>query len=131
MHEESLYALRALRAGALGYITKLEGSREVVAAIRKVMGGQVYLSESMQQRLMLSQFGRQKLGQDPVETLTDRELEVLQLLGRGFATRRIADELGIGIKSVEVYRARIKDKLDVNDGTELLFRAIQWAHGLR
>ena len=131
MHEESLYALRSLRAVAMGYITKLEGSKEVLAAIRKVMDGQVYLSGPMQERLMQSQFVRRKQSQDSIEQLTDRELEVFQLLGRGFATRRIARELGIGIKSVEVYRARIKEKLNISDGTELLFRAMQWAHGLR
>jgi DNA-binding NarL/FixJ family response regulator len=128
MHEESLYALRALRAGASGYITKLESSKTVLSAIQHVLDGRVYLSEPMQQRLARNQIGRETQPHDPVEQLSDRELEVFHLLGDGFGTRRIAEELRIGIKSVEMYRARIKEKLGLSDATELLFHAMQRKH---
>ena len=85
----------------------------------------------MQARLVKTHSGARKPAQDPVELLADRELEVFELMGRGFNTRRIAEELGVGIKSIEVYRTRIKEKLEVQDATELLFRAIQWAHEVR
>jgi DNA-binding NarL/FixJ family response regulator len=128
MHDESLYALRALRAGALGYITKLEPSKAVLTAMRQVLDGRVYLSEPMQQRLARLQVGRETPSSDPLHDLSDRELEVFSLLGDGFATRRIAEDLHISIKSVEVYRARIKEKLGLADGTELLFHAMHRKH---
>jgi DNA-binding NarL/FixJ family response regulator len=130
MHEESLFALPALRAGASGYITKLEPTKEVLVAIRRVIEGQVYLSESMQQRIFQKQIGQRERAAFTSESLTDRELDVFHLLGRGFATRRIAEELHIGIKSVETYRARIKEKLGLKDATELLLHAIQRFHNL-
>jgi DNA-binding NarL/FixJ family response regulator len=129
MHEESLYAERFIRAGALGYITKQEATRNILSAVRKVLSGQVYLSERMSERLMRQMVGgRSETPQSPVETLTDRELEVFQMIGRGFGTRRIAAELRIGIKTVESYRARIKEKLNLTDGDQLLQHAIQWLH---
>jgi len=131
MHKESLYALRALRAGALGYISKVEPSGEVLNALRRVIDGQVYLSVAMKERVVSGQVGRKQDTSDPVDRLSDRELEVFQFLGRGFGTRRIAVELHIGIKSVEAYRARLKAKLGASDATELLFHAIQWVHSLK
>jgi DNA-binding NarL/FixJ family response regulator len=128
MHDESLYAARALRAGALGYITKEEAGKKILLAVRKVLGGQVYLSEQMSDRMMKRMVGGQPEGTgSPMEVLTDRELEVFQMIGRGIATRRIADELRIGIKTVESYRARIKDKLYLSDGAQLVQQAVQWA----
>jgi DNA-binding NarL/FixJ family response regulator len=131
MHEESVYAIRAIRAGASGYICKLASSGEILAAIRRIMDGQIYLSDAVQQHFIQVQVGRPKLSADPLDQLSDRELEVFQLLGRGLGTRRIAQELRIGIKSVEVYRARIKQKFHLTDGIELLVHAIEWAHGMR
>jgi DNA-binding NarL/FixJ family response regulator len=127
MHDEMLYAERSLRAGALGYITKEEATVNVLSAIRKVLGGQVYLSERMAGRMMKRMVGgpRDEAG-SPLELLTDRELEVFQMLGRGFGTRQIAEELRLGIKTVESYRARIKEKLQLTDGNQLLQHAIQW-----
>jgi DNA-binding NarL/FixJ family response regulator len=127
MHDEMLYAERSLRAGALGYITKEEATVNVLSAIRKVLGGQVYLSERMAGRMMKRMVGgpRDEAG-SPLELLTDRELEVFQMLGRGFGTRQIAEELRLGIKTVESYRARIKEKLQLADGNQLLQHAIQW-----
>jgi DNA-binding NarL/FixJ family response regulator len=127
MHDEMLYAERSLRAGALGYITKEEATVSVLSAVRKVLGGQVYLSERMAGRMMKRMVSGAKgeLG-SPLEVLTDRELEVFQMLGRGLGTRQIAEELRLGIKTVESYRARIKEKLQLRDGNQLLQHAIQW-----
>jgi DNA-binding NarL/FixJ family response regulator len=131
MHDESLYAERVLRAGAMGYITKQESTRKVLAAIRQVLSGQIYVSEKMAARMVHKLVaGRQQEHSSPVERLTDRELEVFQLIGKGQGTRKIAEELHLGIKTVESYRARIKDKLKLEDGTQLLQQAIQWVHSL-
>jgi DNA-binding NarL/FixJ family response regulator len=131
MHDESLYAERVLRAGAMGYITKQESTRKVLQAIRQVLGGQIYVSEKMAARMVHKLVaGRQQEHSSPVERLTDRELEVFQLIGKGQGTRKIAEELHLGIKTVESYRARIKDKLKLEDGTQLLQQAIQWVHSL-
>jgi DNA-binding NarL/FixJ family response regulator len=131
MHDESLYAERVLRAGAMGYITKQESTRKVLQAIRQVLSGQIYVSEKMAARMVHKLVaGRQQEHSSPVERLTDRELEVFQLIGKGQGTRKIAEELHLGIKTVESYRARIKDKLKLEDGTQLLQQAIQWVHSL-
>jgi DNA-binding NarL/FixJ family response regulator len=131
MHDESLYAERVLRAGAMGYITKQESTRKVLQAIRQVLGGQIYVSEKMAARMVHKLVaGRNQEHRSPVERLTDRELEVFQLIGKGQGTRKIAEELHLGIKTVESYRARIKDKLKLEDGTQLLQQAIQWVHSL-
>jgi DNA-binding NarL/FixJ family response regulator len=127
MHDEMLYAERSLRAGALGYITKEEATVNVLSAVRKVLGGEVYLSERMAGRVMkrMVSGAKDELG-SPLEVLTDRELAVFQMLGRGMGTRQIAEELRLGIKTVESYRARIKEKLQLQDGNQLLQHAIQW-----
>lgn len=131
MHDESLYAERVLRAGAMGYITKQEATRNIMRAIRQVLKGEIYVSETMASRMVHKLVsGRAQEQRSPIERLTDRELEVFQLIGRGLGTRKIADELHLGIKTVESYRARIKDKLSLDDGTQLLQQAIQWVHSL-
>lgn len=130
MHDESLYAERALRAGASGYITKEEASTDVLSAIRKVLAGQVYVSERIAGRMMRKMVGRpQEVIESPLEVLTDRELEVFQMIGEGLGTRQIAETLRVGIKTVESYRARIKEKLHLADGHQLLQHAIQWVQG--
>jgi DNA-binding NarL/FixJ family response regulator len=131
MHDESLYAERVLRAGAMGYITKQEATRNIMRAIRQVLKGEIYVSETMASRMVHKLVsGRNQEQSSPMERLTDRELEVFQLIGHGLGTRKIADELHLGIKTVESYRARIKDKLLLEDGTQLLQQAIQWVHSL-
>jgi DNA-binding NarL/FixJ family response regulator len=131
MHDESLYAERVLRAGAKGYITKQEATRKVLQAVRQVLSGEIYISERMASRMVHKMVaGGVESQKSPVERLTDRELEVFQLIGRGQGTRRIAAELHLGIKTVESYRARIKGKLKLEDGTQLLQHAIQWVHSL-
>jgi DNA-binding NarL/FixJ family response regulator len=129
MHDESLYAERVLRAGAKGYITKHEASSTLLKAIRHVLGGQVYLSEQMT-TAMLEKVSRQRTGTPAsgMETLADRELEVFQLIGKGYNGREIAAQLHLGETTVETYRARIKDKLRIKNAAELYSRAAQWVY---
>jgi DNA-binding NarL/FixJ family response regulator len=132
MHDEELYAERALRAGAKGYITKNEASTEVVKAIRRVMNGEVYASGNVTAKLLERVTGKRRpLELAGMETLADRELEVFQMLGRGKSTREIAQELNLGDSTVETYRSRIKDKLQLRSAAELYLRAGQWVreHG--
>ncbi len=130
MHEESLYAERALRAGAKGYITKQQATENVIIAIRNVLQGQLYLSENMKDKLLLglTRSGKTDIGGSPIESLTDRELEVFTFLGRGKSSRQIAEQLHLSIKTVETYRSRIKDKLNLAGASELLQRAFQWVN---
>ncbi|MHC4558957.1 MAG: response regulator transcription factor [Planctomycetota bacterium] len=130
MHQESLYAERALRAGAKGYITKQEATKKVILAIRTVLGGGLYLSEKMKEKLIYSIVSGNESDTNmlPVDRLTDRELEVFSLLGQGRKTRQIAEQLCLSIKTVETYRSRIKEKLNLTSGTELLQYAFQWAN---
>ncbi|MHC4156340.1 MAG: response regulator transcription factor [Planctomycetota bacterium] len=130
MHDESLYAERALRAGAQGYIMKQEAPEMVVAAIRSVLGGQVYISDKVTSRMVHKLVGsRADLSTTGVDTLSDRELEVFLLIGRGLGTRQIAEKLFLSAKTIETYRAHIKEKLGLSDATELLQYAIQWVSG--
>jgi DNA-binding NarL/FixJ family response regulator len=132
MHDESLYAERVLRAGAMGYITKQEATQKILQAMRQILAGGIYMSEKMAARMLHQMvLGRGEEKKSPIERLTDRELEVFQLIGGGHGTRRIAAELHLGIKTVESYRARIKEKLQLQDGTQLLQQAIQWVHSLK
>ncbi|WP_397383130.1 response regulator [Prosthecobacter sp.] len=132
MHDEELYAERALRAGAKGYITKNEASTEVIEAIRCVMNGDVYASRQMTAKL-LERMTQKRSNSElaGMETLADRELEVFQMLGRGKSTREIAQTLNLGESTVETYRARIKEKLQLRSAAELYLRAGQWVrdHG--
>lgn len=130
MHDESLYAERVLRAGAKGYITKQEATTKVLVAIRTVLGGQIYVSDQIIARLLNRTASGPAFGASPVEALADRELEVFQLIGRGMNTREISQELKIGAKTVETYRARIKEKLNIETGSELIREAIRWANEL-
>jgi len=127
MHDESLYALRALRAGAKGYVMKAEAMSNVVGALRKVLGGEVYVSPRFSERLVFKAIHSLDGGMgSPVDKLSDRELEVLQLFGRGFGTREIANELHLSIKTIETHRAHIKEKLGFKDGGEMVRFAIDW-----
>jgi DNA-binding NarL/FixJ family response regulator len=128
MHDEVIYAPRALRAGASGYVMKQEGPEKVITALRTILNGQVYLSEKMGAR-MLSQLagGRSNLAASPVEQLSDRELEVFTLIGQGHGTRAISEKLHLSVKTIESHRAHIKEKLNLKNSTELVHHAIQWA----
>jgi DNA-binding NarL/FixJ family response regulator len=127
MHDERFYAERTIRAGARGYIMKGETTSDIVAAIRDVMAGKIYLSPPMR-ATFAERFvdGRPPNTQSPIEKLSDRELEVFQLLGQGYETRRVAHSLNVSIKTVQAYCARIKDKLQLANASELLREAIRW-----
>src|SRR6516225_10530105 len=128
MHSESLYAERALRAGALGYINKDQATDRIVEAIRRVLAGKVWLSEAMTERMLHRAVGgaREGLTRSPVDGLADRELEVFRLIGGGVKTAEIAERLHLSVKTVETYRDRIRRKLNLSDGTRLSHYATQW-----
>jgi DNA-binding NarL/FixJ family response regulator len=127
MHDESLHAERVIRAGALGYITKQEAARNVLGAIRRVLAGEVFLSEKISSQLAARMVGHARAATGtPVEGLSDRELQVFELLGQGRTSRQIAAHLGVDVKTVQTYNARIKEKLRLADATELLQHAILW-----
>lgn len=127
MHDENLHAERALRAGAKGYIMKQEAFDRVLVAIRKVAGGEIYLSEAMHSKMLQRMLNPQAQADiSPVAALTDRELEVLRLTGMGFSTAQIADQLHRSIKTVEANRARIKEKLKLKSNADYVRFAIQW-----
>jgi DNA-binding NarL/FixJ family response regulator len=129
MHDESLYAERALRAGARGYIMKAEATEKVILAIRTILSGEIYISEKMASKMMQKLVGgNTEISASPVERLSDRELEVFQLIGKGFGTRQISERLCLSIKTIETYRAHIKEKLGLADAAELLQHAIQWSN---
>jgi DNA-binding NarL/FixJ family response regulator len=127
MHDESLFAERAMRAGASGYINKQEATRNIIAALRTILAGQTYLSAKTAQELARRVLGRPATTRaDGLDALTDRELQVFQLLGQGHALRHIAGLLGLDVSTVETYRNRVKEKLNLRDANEVLRRAIAW-----
>jgi len=127
MHDESLYAERALRAGALGYIMKNQPAKIVKDAIFKVLGGDIFLSEKMSSSVLGKLLkGKSEQPVSPIEQLSNRELEVFQMLGEGKASRQIAEELDLTIPTIHSFRNRIKEKLQVRNSTEMLLHAMQW-----
>lgn len=127
MHDESLHAERVLRAGARGYIMKQEGGGKILNAIRRVLSGQIYVSEKMSALILQRLAGqRPKASRSPIEQLSDREFEVFSLLGQGLATREIARRLNLSVKTVEVHRVNIKRKLGLRNATELVRHAVRW-----
>ncbi len=127
MHEESLYAERALRAGAMGYVMKNESGKTVTAAIHSVLRGEMYLSRKMASSV-ISKFARGETEKtlSPLEILSDRELEVFRMLGQGKGTRQIAQDLGLSIPTIQSFRNRIKEKLHLKTAPELVLHAINW-----
>jgi len=127
MHDESLHAERALRAGARGYIMKQEGGEKIMEAIRQALAGHIYVSNNMSARILETFSGRRsKASRSPIERLTDREFEVFSLIGQGVGTREIARRLSLSVKTVEVHRANIKQKLALKGATELVRHAVRW-----
>ena len=127
MHDESLYAERSLRAGAKGYIMKAEAIENVVMAIRKILSGDIYLSDAMAAKLIHKLVGgKTEIGASAIDRLSDRELEVFRLIGQGYGTRQIGEKLHLSVKTIETYRAHIKEKLNLADAGELLQYAIRW-----
>lgn len=128
MHDETIYAERVLRAGARGYLMKQEGGKKFLQAIRQVLGGRIYLSEKMSERILESFSGQAtEPTVSPVRHLTDREFEIFQLIGQGKATGEIARQLHLSVKTVEVHRGNIKKKLGLKSATDLLRYAVRWA----
>jgi DNA-binding NarL/FixJ family response regulator len=127
-HDESLYAERCIRAGARGYVMKQEAGDAIVNAIRTVLDGRIFVSEEINERLLqsMAEGGRDRIMQSPLEVLSDRELEVFELTGRGDSPREIAERLHLSVKTVESYRARIKNKLNLDSANELMKHAVQW-----
>jgi DNA-binding NarL/FixJ family response regulator len=128
-HDESLYAERALRAGAKGYVMKQAPTSEVMSAIRQVLRGELYLSEEMRTKLVHKQLhGAATVRAAETDLLSDRELEVFELLGEGQSTRRISAKLHLSVSTVETHRAHIKEKLKLTNAMELVHRAVAWAN---
>lgn len=127
MHDEAFYAERVLRAGAKGYIMKHQATSQVLVAIRRILGGEVYLSDVMSSKILRNFSGeKNKKSGSSVDQLSDRELEVFRLIGSGLGTRQIAERFSRSVKTVETYREHIKLKLDLKDSSELTQTAIQW-----
>jgi DNA-binding NarL/FixJ family response regulator len=127
MHDESLYAERALRAGARGYVMKGEAPDDVMAALRKVLRGGLHLSPAMGMQVVRKFVdGQEQPVASPVQSLSDRELEVLQLIGRGLGTRQVAEELRLSVKTIESHRAHIKEKLNLRTAPAMVRFAVEW-----
>lgn len=127
MHNETLYAERVLRAGARGYITKQQATRDILQAIRRVLAGGIYLNETTGAAILARLAAKPQIKEDTIsDLLTDRELQVFELTGQGFNTREISTQLRIDMKTVETYRLRIREKLNLDSSSELLKLAIRW-----
>lgn len=126
MHDESLYAERVFRAGAHGYVNKRETAQKMIEAIRRVLEGKLYVSEKTAEILAGKTIRGQSVSRSAIELLSDRELEVFDKLGQGISTRQIAEDFRVSIKTVQEYCARIKEKLNLNNATELLREAVRW-----
>jgi DNA-binding NarL/FixJ family response regulator len=127
MHDESIYAERALRAGANGYIMKHEAAEKVLGAVRQILNHETYVSDRVASKILQRYIsGSDNPKSSPLSELSDRELEVFRLIGKGHSTRMIAEELHLSVKTVESYQAHIKDKLSLKNGRELVQHAIQW-----
>lgn len=132
MHDEAVHAERALRAGARGYIMKEAGGENLLAAIRQVLRGEVYVSPKMSARILEGlSGGRPRGSSSPIEKLTDREFEIFQLIGQGKSTRDIAAQLSLSPKTIDVHRANIKEKLALTDVTALIRHAVRWVETQR
>ncbi|MFP4179546.1 MAG: response regulator transcription factor [Spirochaetaceae bacterium] len=126
LHDENVYAERALRAGAKGYIMKSEATKNVMTAIRSVIEGNIYLSPNMRSRIIEHYADGGIKDGNAVDVLSDREFEVFQLIGKGVQTSKIAEQLNLSVKTIETYKSHIKTKLGLDSGTELMQRAVEW-----
>lgn len=129
MHDESLYAERALHAGARGYLTKHEASEDVIVAIRQILRGNIYLNPSFMSQLASRMMkGSDQTAVQPINRLADRELEVFELIGHGLSSREIGEKLGLGVTTVDTYKTRIKEKLNLENMSRLRSEATRWVH---
>ena len=126
MHDESLYGERSLRAGARGYVMKEEAADQLISAIHKIMSGGIYVSEALSVRMLEQITSPSRTRAAGIDSLTDRELEILELIGKGVATKNIATQLNISARTVEAHRAHVKEKLGISDGAALVRYAVQW-----
>jgi DNA-binding NarL/FixJ family response regulator len=126
MHDETLYAERVLRAGANGYVMKEEGPERILQAIRQVLAGQTYVSPKMSARILNSLSGRDVNRKSPISLLTDREFQILQLIGKGHDSHSIARQLSVSPKTVDTHRGHLKEKLSLRSGMELICYAVRW-----
>jgi len=127
MHDETLYAERVLRAGGRGYVMKQEGGLKLIEAIRRVLDGQIHVSEKMSSRILEIFSGKRgQSSKSPMERLTDREFEVFELLGQGLGTREVAGRLNLSVKTIEVHRGNIKQKLGAKSAPDLVRQAVRW-----
>ena len=126
MHDEALFAERVLRAGAVGYLNKQEPAEKIIDAIRQAMRGEICLSPRMANRLLHSVVAGDSLSQNPIESLSNRELEVFDMIGQGMSTKQIANKLHLSHKTIETHREKIKTKLNLSNANELAHRAVQW-----
>ena len=126
MHDESVYAERALRAGAKGYVTKNEASTAVLKAIRQILKGEIYLNPRFMSRMVSRITGGRDIAAEPIQRLADRELEVFALIGQGLTTREIASQLNLGVTTVDTYKTRIREKLNLENSARLRFEATRW-----
>ncbi|MEX0718440.1 MAG: response regulator transcription factor [Planctomycetaceae bacterium] len=128
MHDESLFAERAMRAGALGYVNKTDDTETFLTALRRVLDGKIHLSQRMTDRMLQQVAGGhdENINRSPIERLSDRELEVFEMIGHGLITKQIAAKLHLSPKTVETYRENIKAKLNLRNGSELTRHAVQW-----
>ena len=128
MHDESIFAQRALRAGAKAYVMKKESPTKVVEAIRRIIKGEIYVSPSVADQVLhqIVNGPSNATSSSPIDRLTDRELEVVQLIGRGLSSREIAESLNLSVKTIESHRAHVKEKLNLRNATELVQFSVQW-----
>lgn len=128
LHDEEIYAERVLRAGARGFIMKAEAVDDIITAVRKVADGEIYLSSKMQSKMIENlAYGGKKDNVDPIDILSDREFEVFLMIGNGLKTKSIAEQLNLSVKTIETYKSHLKIKLNLNDGIELIQRAVEWS----
>lgn len=128
VHDESLFAERALRAGAMAYVNKQEATETLIDAIRQVLDGEIYVSAPLAKRLLHTFVGGKPSGQDPIATLTSREIEVFQMIGEGLTTKQIARRLHLSPKTIDAHREKIKTKLKLANSVQLSRCAFQWVH---
>ena len=128
MHDERLLADRTLRAGAKGYVNKQETPDHLIEAVKKILSGKIYLSEEMTERLLQNKYNGGAAGFicSPINALSNREIEVFEIIGEGFSTVKIAEQLSLSVKTIETHRAHIKEKLNISSSSELTRSAVQW-----
>jgi len=132
MHDESLYAERALRSGASGYVMKQAGTETLIKAVRRVLQGKIYLSDDMINSFLSKASGRSKdENRIAIQNLSNRELEVFEQLGKGYGTKQVAEDLGLSVKTIETYRSNIKSKLGLTSSSQLLKEAAVWVNSLK